>query len=406
MELYSPYILDGATGTQLQLRGYDGSECTEKWVLEHPGELIGLQEEYLRAGSRILYTPTFGANRVKLEENGIFNQVEEYNLRLAALTKKAAAGRALVAGDMAPTGKFLAPLGDMSFEDLTDVYREQAAALEKAGVDLFIVETLMTVSDARAALLAIREVSRKPVIISFTCDASGQTLMGSDVTALVTIFQGMGADAFGLNCSVGPDELLKQFRRMRPYAEVPLLAKPNAGMPKIRDGQTVYECEPEEFTAHTEELAQAGVALFGGCCGTSPAHIARIREKLEGVLPAKPQPWALAGKLPLATEKQVFPTDPAVSAPVPIPAGPDLTERLEEVMESGLPLVSVAVSSKADVEYLADCQGDISKPLCLAAEDAGILEAALRVYQGRAMYDGNLPEEALRPLAEKYGLIY
>lgn len=406
MELYSPYLLDGATGTQLQMRGYDGRECTEKWVLEHPGELKALQEEYLRAGSRILFTPTFGANRVKLEENGIFNQVEEYNRRLAALTRETAEGRALVAGDMAPTGKFLAPLGDMSFEDLTEVYREQAAALEEAGVDLFIVETLMTVSDARAALLAIREVSRKPVIISFTCDESGQTLMGSDVTALVTIFQGMGADAFGLNCSVGPSELLKQFRRMRPYAEVPLMAKPNAGMPKIRDGKTVYECDPEEFTAHIEEMAQAGVALFGGCCGTSPDHIARIREKLEGVMPAKPLPWALDGKLPLATEKQVFPLDPAVPVPAPIPAGPDLAEQLEDEMESGLPLVSVAVSSKIDVEYLADCQGGITKPLCLTSEDAGVLEAALRVYQGRAMYDGNLPEETLRPLAEKYGLIY
>ena len=184
------------------------------------------------------------------------------------------------------------------------------------------------------------------------------------------------------------------------------MAKPNAGMPKIRDGKTVYECDPEEFTAHIEEMAQAGVALFGGCCGTSPDHIARIREKLEGVMPAKPLPWALDGKLPLATEKQVFPLDPAVPVLAPIPAGPDLAEQLEDEMESDMPLVSVAVSSKIDAEYLADCQSGITKPLCLTSEDAGVLEAALRVYQGRAMYDGNLPEETLRPLAEKYGLIY
>ena len=160
MELYFPAILDGATGTQLQKRGFSGGGCAEAWVLEHPEAILDIQRRYVDAGSAIIYAPTFGANRVKLEANGIFNRVGEFNERLAALSKEAAGGRALVAGDIAPTGLFLAPLGTASFEELVEIYTEQAAALERAGVDLFAIETQMTLSTptcaatARAALPA------------------------------------------------------------------------------------------------------------------------------------------------------------------------------------------------------------------------------------------------------------
>ena len=264
MELTFPLILDGATGTELQKRGFTGSDCAELWTLEHPEAILEIQRGYVEAGSRILYTPTFGANRTKLEAHGIFNQVGDFNRRLAALSKEAAGGRAWVAGDIAPTGLFLYPLGDTSFEELVDIYTEQAAALEEAGVDLFVIETMMTLAEARAAVLAVKSVSDKPVFVSFTCDENGRTLSGSDVTALLQIMQGMGVDAFGLNCSVGPDEMVKQLKRLREIARVPLIAKPNAGVPEVVDGETVYCCPPAAFTAHLEEMAAAGVWMFGG----------------------------------------------------------------------------------------------------------------------------------------------
>ena len=193
MQLYYPVILDGATGTELQKRGFTGGGCAEAWVLEHPEAMLDIQRRYVDAGSGIIYTPTFGANRVKLEGAGIFNSVRDYNLRLAAISKEAAAGRALVAGDIAPTGLFLAPLGTASFEELVEIYAEQAAALEEAGVDLFVIETMMTLPEARAAMLAVRSVSKKPALVSFTCDEHGKTLTGTDAAAALVVMQGMGA---------------------------------------------------------------------------------------------------------------------------------------------------------------------------------------------------------------------
>ena len=256
MEIRFPLILDGATGTELQKRGYGGDVSAEQWTLEHPDVIVDIQRGYVAAGSQVLYTPTFGANRQKLEERSIFNQTADYNRRLAALSREAAGGKAWIAGDLAPTGLFLAPLGEASFEDLVNIYTEQAAGLEAAGVDLYVIETMMTLSDARAAVLAVRSVSDKPIFVSFTCDERGRSLSGTDVTAALTVLQGMGISAFGLNCSTGPEQMLVQLRRLREYARVPLIAKPNAGMPITVGGKTVYDCTPEEFTAFVQPMLE------------------------------------------------------------------------------------------------------------------------------------------------------
>ena len=170
MQVQFPLILGGATGTELQKRGFTGAVSAEEWVLAHPESILDIQRRYVDAGSQVLYAPSFGANRQKLEEHGIFNQTAAYNRRLAALSKQAAAGRALVAGDLSPTGLFLSPMGETSFRELVDIYTPQAAGLEEAGVDLFVIETMMTLSDARAAVLAVRSVSDKPIFVTFTCD--------------------------------------------------------------------------------------------------------------------------------------------------------------------------------------------------------------------------------------------
>ena len=404
MELNYPLILDGATGTRLQQNGFQGSICAEQWTLEHPEVILAVQKGYVDAGTQVLYTPTFGANRVKLEAHGIFNRVEEYNLRLAALSKEAASGKALVAGDLAPTGLFLYPLGDTSFEELVEIYTEQAAALEKAGVDLFVIETMMTVAEARAAVLAVRSVSEKPVFVSFTCDANGRTLTGSDVKAALQILQGMEIDAFGLNCSVGPEEIAVQAARLHEIARVPLLVKPNAGVPEIQDGVTVYHCPPEVFAQAVPDLAACGVCIFGGCCGTDEGHIRALKNETAeaGMVPPDPKYTDL---LPCATEKEVFFLDPATEVGEPVSCDGDLEEKLEEAMASGVQVVCITIASEKDLDSFADVQYMITKPLCFACEDAALLEQALRLYQGRALYDGNLPEEKLLPLVRRYGLL-
>lgn len=404
MELYFPLILDGANGTELQKRGYDGSVCAETWVLEHPEVMQQIQKEYVEAGSDIVYAPTFGANRVKLEENGIFNQVADYNRRLVEVSREAVGGRALIAGDIATTGRFLAPVGDMTFDELYDVYHEQAAALEEAGVDMYAIETIMTVPDARAALLAVRDVSDKPVLVSFTCDENGRTLTGTDVTAALVIMQGMEIDAFGLNCSTGPDEMVKQAARLRGYAEVPIAVKPNAGLPKTIDGRTVYDCPPEEFVRYTEEFTAAGAALFGGCCGTDPGHIDALRKALEGFELREPAAGH-EGKIVCATEKDVFVLDRDIEIDEVIRCGADLEKDIREANKSDSAVIAIGISLGSDLDEFEYAQYAIRKPLCIVCNDAELLEQALRLYQGRALYAGDLTAEELLPLVRKYGLI-
>ena len=405
MELYYPLILDGANGTELQKRGYDGSICAEAWVLEHPDVMKQLQNEYIEAGSNIIYAPTFGANRVKLEENGIFNQVADFNKRLAAISREAAAGRALVAGDIATTGKFLAPLGDVSFADLYDIYHEQAAALEEAGVDIFVIETIMTVPDARAALLAVKDVSDKPVLVSFTCDENGRTLTGTDIRAALVIMQGMGADAFGLNCSTGPAEMLIQAGRLRDIAELPIAIKPNAGLPKTIEGETVYDCPPDEFVRYTKDFTDLGACLFGGCCGTGPKHIAALKEALDDYRLRKPEPQ-YGGKIVCATEKDAFVLEPGTELSEVIECGADLEERIRESNRSSSKVIAVRIAGKADLDELEASQYAVRKPLCLVCDDAELLAEALALYQGRALYAGSLRDEELLPLSKRYGLIF
>lgn len=404
MELYFPLILDGANGTELQKRGYDSSMCTEAWVLQHPEVMIDLQREYVAAGSNVVYAPTFGANRVKLEENGFFNQVSQFNRDLVAVSREAVGDRALIAGDITSTGKFLEPLGDLTFDELYEIYREQAEALEEAGVDMYAIETIMTVPDARAAMLAVKDVSDKPVLVSFTCDAGGRTLTGTDICAALVIFQGMGADAFGLNCSTGPDEMLPQFRRLGEFAEIPLAVKPNAGMPQVTDGETIYDCGPSEFAGYTGAFNEAGAAIFGGCCGTGPEHIGRLSESLADFRLVRPEPEH-DGKIVCATEKEVFVLDGPVNADRVIECDDRLEDEIGREMKRGGSVIAIRIKAAEDLDEFAAAQYAIKKPLCIVCDDASLLDRALALYQGRALYSGSLETAELLPLARRYGLI-
>lgn len=402
MNITFPLILDGAMGTQLGKAGIPGGACPEQWVSEHPDAALRIQKAYVDAGSQVLYTPTFGANAASLEKHGLFNKVDEFVPKLVAISKKAADGKSLVAGDISATGGMLYPLGDVTFEELYEIYLEQAQALENAGIDLFVIETMQTVAEARAALLAVKAVSRKPVFVSFSCDENGRTMTGTDVCAALQIMQGMGADAFGLNCSVGPKEMLAQIRRLAEYACVPLLAKPNAGLPQLVGDKTVYSVGAAEFASYVPALAEAGVNLFGACCGSDETYIAAIREALAGVSMRSPAP-AHPELLPCATEKDVFPLDGAVTCAQVLACDDELEDNLSEPEDGEL--LGIEIRSLSDVAAFADAQYAVRNPLCLLCNDAELLEKALRAYQGRALYEGTLSDDALTPLVEKYGLI-
>ena len=283
-----PVILDGATGTNLMAAGMPVGVCPEQWVLDNPQVLKDLQKSYVEAGSHIVYASTFTGNRIKLQEYGLEDRLEEINTKLVELSREAVGDQALVAGDMTMTGQQLFPMGDLLFEELVTVYKEQAKVLEQAGVDLFVVETMMSLQECRAAVIAIREVSDLPIMVTLTYNEDGRTLFGTPPETAVVVLQSLGVDAIGINCSTGPMEMVEPVKKMAEYATVPIIAKPNAGLPELEGKQTVYKMTPEEFAEAGTALVEAGAAVIGGCCGTTPAHIKALSHAVRGKTLHKP----------------------------------------------------------------------------------------------------------------------
>lgn len=274
-------LLDGATGSNLLKAGMPAGVCTETWVLEHPEVIRDLQRAYVEAGSQILFAPTFSANPISLKERQVDMPVGEINRRLVALSREAAGGRALVAGDMTMTGKQLLPAGTLTFDQLADCYEEQATALRDAGVELFVVETMISLQEMRAAVLAIRRCCDLPILASFTVDEKGCTFLGTEITAAAVTLEGMGVDAVGVNCSMGPEQMLPVVEKLCGATGLPVLAKANAGSPRQENGRVVYPMDEGQYVAYAEQMADAGAALLGGCCGTTPPFIEKMREMLE-----------------------------------------------------------------------------------------------------------------------------
>jgi len=399
--LSMPILMDGATGTELRRLGMPDGACTEQWVLEHPQALLEVQRRYVQAGSRILLAPTFGANRASLERRGIMGQVREYNQRLVELTRQAAGDGVLVAGDMAPAGLTLVPFGESSFEELVAVYTEQAAALEAAGVDLFFLETMTDMAQARAAVLACKSVSDKPVWVCFTCDDEGRTPGGTDVLAGLIVMQGMGVSAFGLNCT-SPADTAEQLERLTPYASVPLIAKPSAGLPGAC-------CTPEKLAGFVPQYAAAGARMFGGCCGAGPEHLEAVARAMAQVDFSTFQPVERdPDVIPCASEKEARFITPDVDVGETIECTPDLMEDiLEAEEESPQGALKIAILEEDDLDIFAENQYVVKDALCLWSDVPELLEKALRLYQGRAFWDGtgDLEEDFLREMAGRYGLV-
>ena len=273
------HLLDGATGSMLRRAGMPAGVCSETWILDHPQTLIALQRAYLAAGSEIIYAPTFGANRVLLGHHDLQREVRALNRDLVQLGREAVGTSALLAGDMTTTGRPVTPGDDSAYETLLEIYREQAEALLEAGVDLFAVETMMGVTECMAAIEAIRSLCETPILCTLSVYSDGKCYFDGSAEEAAELLPGLGADAVGINCSSGPDQMGSVVRMMhRAAGDTPIAAKPNAGLPTITEtGEAVYSMGPEAFVRHMQALKASGAALLGGCCGTTPEFIAAMR---------------------------------------------------------------------------------------------------------------------------------
>lgn len=423
--------LDGATGSNLLKRGMPGGVCPEKWIIEHPDIFVEFQREYVEAGSNIIYAPTFTANRIKLREYGLENQISEINHQLVALSKEAAGDKALVAGDITMTGRQLVPMGDMDFEELIDIYKEQIRLLNDAGADLLVVETMMSLQETRAALIAAKEVCELPVMATLTFESDGRTLYGTDgVTAAVTL-EKLGACAIGANCSTGPDKMIELIREISKAVSIPVIAKPNAGMPSLNEaGETVYDMDADTFAREMKKLVEAGASVLGGCCGTSPEYIHKL---VEATAAMEVQSHFREGIRYLSSERKTVAF--GLDSPFMIvgerinPTGKKkLQEELragsldmvltftEEQEECGAALldVNMGMSGINEKEMMLKVLDEVTVatnlPLSIDSSHVDVIEAALRRYPGRALINSISGEteklSKLLPIAKKYGAMF
>jgi len=422
-------VLDGATGTELQKRGMPSGVCPELWCLNNIQQIEEIHSDYRRTGADVVYSATFGANRIKLSQYGI-SDVRGTNRELARAARRAVGKEGFVAGDMGATGRFVEPFGDLAFEKAVEIFREQAEGLAEGGVDLFVIETMIDIQEARAALIAVKEVTDKFTMVTMTYEKDGRTLNGTDpVTALITL-QSLGADAVGCNCSTGPEEMIRLIGDMKPYATVPLVAKPNAGIPKLVGSKTVFSMKPLEFSFFGKEFVSKGVNMIGGCCGTTPEHIEKLKE---AVVSEKPRPVARRSLSAVSSARKslLFESD----APLVIigerinPTGKKalqkellegnralVREMAREQEKKGADLLDVNVGvpgideRKTMVEVIGVLAETTGLPLVIDSAHAKTMEAALRLYPGRALLNSISGEtdkmQTLLPLAAKYGAMF
>lgn len=422
-------ILDGATGTELHKRGMPVGECPEVWCTQNPAALQEIHRAYQNAGSDVISAFTFGANRLKLSQYGI-NNARDINKQLALLAKRAVGNGALVAGDIGPTGHFIEPFGDLLFDEAVDIFKEQVNGLLEGGVDLFIIETMMDIQEARAALLAVKEITDHFTIVTMTYETNGYTLSGTDpVTALITL-QSLGADAVGCNCSTGPGAMVNFITAMKPYATVPLVAKPNAGMPRLAGTKTVFDMGPEDFASFGKLFVASGANLIGGCCGTTPEYISTIKREISHIPVIAPLRKSLSAvssargfsifdqSSPLfIVGERINPTGKKALQRELLDGKMTLVRQMAKDQEKqGADLLDVnigvhgidEITTIKKVLHLLSTTTDL--PLVIDSPNIETIQTALRIYPGRALINSISGEREkmmkLLPLAEKYGAMF
>ena len=421
-------ILDGGMGTLLQGAGLRPGELPERWNISHADEVTAIHRAYFDAGSNVVNTNTFGASPLKFSEE----ELEAVISAAVANARRAAAESTgkqekFVALDIGPTGKLLAPLGDMDFEDAVAAFAAVVRLGVKYGVDLVTVETMNDSYETKAALLAVKENCDLPVLVSCAFGADGKLMTGADPAAMVALLEGMGADAIGVNCSLGPDALAPVVREYLDRASIPVLLKPNAGLPTVVEGQTVYNVTPDEFARSVTDLVAAGVRVVGGCCGTTPAYIAALVAEIAARgLMASPIAAKQDTVISSYTHAVTFGAYPVLIGERINPTGKkrfkealhahDIGYILEEGVreeEAGAHVLDVNVGLPGIDEPAMLCeavcalQGVTALPLQIDTADPVAMERALRRYNGKALVNSvsGKPESlsAILPLVKKYG---
>lgn len=429
-------ILDGSTGVNLQKQGMAPGICPEKWMVENDDIVINLQREFLEAGTDILFAPTFTANRVKLREYGLEDKISYYNRELVKLSKKAIDAyrqqskdkrKIYIAGDITMTGEMVEPNGKLSFEELVSIYKEQVQFILSEGVDLFVVETMMSLQECRAALLAVHELCDLPVMVSLTFQDNNRTLYGTDPVTAITVLQSMRADAVGVNCSGGPEKMHDIIRQMKEVACVPLMAKPNAGIPFLKDEQTVFPMGPEDFSKEMIKLVSEGAGIIGGCCGTTGEHIKLLYETVKDMsIPMvnttqyralttekTTVPISIDGRVMVVGER-INPTGKkALQASLRAGEFEPIANMAQEQISQGADFldINVGMSGIEEEEVMLAAIKEVIRvsdvPLVIDTSSPEVMEAALRIYPGRALMNSISLEkdkiDRLLPIAKKYG---
>lgn len=417
---------DGGMGTLLQAKGLRPGELPETWNLNHAEEIISIHQSYIEAGSDIVLTNTFGANALKFKN-------DEYPLQdvvtEAVLHVKEAAARAgksvYTALDIGPTGKLLKPMGDLGFEEAYEAYREVMRCGEKAGADLIHIETMSDTYEIKAAVLAAKENTNLPVFVTAIFDERKKLLTGADVAVFVSMLEGLRVDALGVNCGLGPEQMFPVLEELFRYTSLPVIVKPNAGLPKQRGSETYYDVEPEEFAISMQKIAEMGAAAVGGCCGTTPRHIREMVQKCSGLEPKAPEKKTdtivssygkavIFGKGSKIVGERINPTGKKKFKQAL--KDHDLDYILKEGImqeEHGADILDVNVGlpdideKEMMTEVMTGLQSVTSLPLQIDTVDSSALEAALRLYNGKAMVNSVSGKQesmdTVFPLIQKYG---
>lgn len=423
-------ILDGATGTELQKQGMPAGVCPETWCLEHSQNLQEVHASYVRAGAQIVYACTFGANRFKLKQYGLADDVHCINRDLTRLAKKACGANALVAGDIGPTGLFVEPFGPLPFEEAVNAFKEQVRGLIDGGCDLIVIETMLDIQETRAALLAVKETADIFTLVSMTYEEDGHTLGGTIPAAALITLQSLGADAVGCNCSTGPEKMIDFIAAMKPYATVPLMAKPNAGMPRLEGLTTVFDMDAAVFASFGKKLVDAGANMLGGCCGTTPAHIRALSKAIKRR--KSPPPFLkslsalssargfllLEDEMPLVVVgERINPTGKKALQQELLEGKTTIIRQMAKEQEQlGASLLDVNVGQPGidETQTIQSVIGLLSTssrlPLAIDSSNVETIEAALRLYPGRMLINSISGERKkiarLLPLAAKYGAMF